>query len=140
VRTAENQVVVSTHSFSLGFGQYAYAAFEALIQQRTGGSFRQMLRAAANCPAVAQSVASKCVLGVCVGHAAQLEELCEAGLDKLAEEVRDRFVALDYEAIRLEEGRATISGTSLTDGVWDAQIDVGQGLRSVPATFTGTMQ
>jgi hypothetical protein len=133
-------LVLGTHSFSLGFGQYAYAGLEAIVEQRTGGSLREWLSTVAQCPVVAQAVASRCILSACVGHAEELEELCEKGLDKVAEEIRDRFVALDYEAIRFEEGRASLTTSGLGNGVWQAQIDVGQGLRSVPATFTGVMQ
>jgi len=85
------------------------------------------------------------VFGVCVGHRAELLELCERGLDEVVARARGKMEALRFDAIRLEAGEAALSqlgadgvAARLADGVWTAEIDASQGLRPVPATFTGS--
>ena len=81
---------------------------------------------------------NKCVLGVCVGHKAELTSICEAGLDEVVSRIHDQFSALEFDAIHFAAGTATITSTGLTNGTWTAEINAGQGLRHVPATFTAT--
>ena len=78
------------------------------------------------------------MLGVCVGHAAELTEICEAGLDEVVGRIHDKFSALRFDAIHFAAGSATITSGGLTNGVWTAEINAGQGLRHVPATFAAT--
>jgi hypothetical protein len=43
------------------------------------------------------------------------------------------------DALRFASGTATLDATATTmAGTWAAQINAGQGLRTAPATFTGT--
>jgi hypothetical protein len=98
-----------------------------------------------NCPHVAETIAHKCVLGVCVGHADLLEELCEAGLDEVVGIAHDKIAELRFDALHFAAGRARlVDGTgdgiadALAGGVWTAEINAGFGLRPVPATFTAT--
>ena len=133
------------HAFGLPYGHYAWQALEAGVTAQYGAGVRALLGAAVNCPAVADSVASKCVLGVCVGHRAQLLEICERGLDEVVDRAQDQFEAQRFDAIRLDAGTATIAApsadgiaTRIDGGIWAAQIDAGLGLRRAPATFTGT--
>ena len=49
------------------------------------------------------------------------------------------------DAVHFASGTATMNDTNsdgstdtLTSGVWNAEINAGQGLRTVPATFTAT--
>ena len=133
------------HAFGLPYGHYAWQALEAGVTAQYGAGVRDLLGAAVNCPAVADSVASKCVLGLCVGHRAQLLEICERGLDEVVDRAQDQFEAQRFDAIRLDAGTATIAApaadgiaTRIDGGIWAAQIDAGLGLRRAPATFTGT--
>jgi hypothetical protein len=140
----DGALALGDHRFGLPYGRYAWQSIEAAVTAKYGAGMRDLLGAAVNCPAIADTVASKCILGVCVGHEAQLLELCERGLDEVVGRARAKMEALRFDAIRLEAGTATLAdladdGTAarLTGGVWTAQIDASQGLRPVPATFTG---
>lgn len=137
-------LALGAHGFGLPYGHYAWQALEAGMTAQYGAGVRGLLGAAVNCPAVADSVASKCVLGVCVGHRAQLLEICERGLDEVVSRARAEFEAQRFDAIRLDAGTATLAApgpdgvaTQLDAGAWTARIDAGLGLRRAPATFTG---
>jgi hypothetical protein len=138
-------LALGDHRFGLPYGTYAWRGIEAAVTAQYGAGIRDLLGAAVNCPALADSIASKCVFGVCVGHRAELLQLCERGLDEVVGVARRKMEALRFDAIRLEAGAATLAdvaadGTAarLTGGVWTAQIDASQGLRAVPATFAAT--
>jgi hypothetical protein len=112
------------------------------VTTRFGAPPRTLLGDAVNCPAIAEVVANKCVLGACVGHRAELTEICERGLDEVIATARRKVEALRFDAIHLARGTATLVDADhdgradrLTDGVWTAEIDASQGLRAVPATF-----
>jgi hypothetical protein len=137
-------LVLGDHRFGIPFGGYAWQALESVAAARHGAGVRGLLGAAVDCPAVADTIASKCVLGVCVGHRDLLVELCERGLDEVVGLAQRRIADVRFDAIRLAAGTTGLAGadgagvaTRLTGGVWTAQIDAGQGLRPVPATFTG---
>jgi hypothetical protein len=136
-------LTLGDHRFGLPYGRYAWMAFEAAVTAQHGAGVRDLLGAAVNCPAVATAVANKCVLGLCVGHRAELLELCERGLDEVVGLAKNKMEAMRFDAIRLEAGTATLAGFAadgtaarLEGGVWTAEIDASQGLRPVPATFT----
>lgn len=140
---ADGALTLGDHRFGLPYGRYAWQAIEAKVEAQYGAQIRPLLGAAVNCPAVADAIADKCILGVCVGHRAELVELCERGLDEVVDRAKAKMEALRFDAIRLEAGTATLAGVGqdgtaarLEGGVWTAQIDASQGLRPVPATFT----
>jgi hypothetical protein len=141
---ARGALTLGDHGFGLPYGHYAWQALEAGVTAKYGAGVRDLLGAAVNCPALADTIANKCVLGVCVGHRAQLLELCERGLDEVVGLARDKFEAQRFDAIRLAAGTAKLAGLAadgtaarLEGGVWTAEIDAGLGLRHAPATFTG---
>jgi hypothetical protein len=137
-------LVVGDHRFGIAFGEYVWQALDAVAVARHGAGVRGLLGAAVDCPALADAVANHCVLGVCVGHRDLLVELCERGLDEVVGLAQRRIAEVRFDAIRLAAGTTRLAdpdgagiATRLTAGVWTAQIDAGQGLRPVPATFTG---
>lgn len=134
---AEASLTIGDHAFGLRYGEYAWAALEDAAQRRYGMSVREALGAIVDCPALAAEVADTCLAFVCVGHAAQLESLCEQGLDLAVAEARGRLEALRFDAVRFASGTASMRGVRLEDGIWTAAIDLGSGARDVPATFTG---
>lgn len=84
-------------------------------------------------------------VGVCVGHTAELTEICERGLDEVVERAHAKFLAYRFDALHLAAGTATLvdadadrTADALTAGRWTTEINAGQGLRAVPATFTAT--
>lgn len=132
--------------FGLAYGDYAWRAIEAASRSRFGGDVRDVLGAAIRCPEIARSVAARCVLDVCVGHEAELTSLCEDGLDAIVDLAHDRFAETRLDVLRLASGQATLVdgdgdgiAERVTRGSWQAELDVGQGLRHVPASFTGAL-
>jgi hypothetical protein len=142
---AHGSLKLGDHRFGIPFGTYAWQAVESETTAQYGAGIRRLLGEAVNCPAVATAVANKCVLGVCVGHRAGLLELCERGLDEVVNRAKAKVEEVRFDAIRLEAGAASLAevgadgvAARLVNGLWIAQIDASQGLRPVPATFTGT--
>ncbi len=132
---------IGSHRFGLLFGHAAYQAFESMVLARYGTDVRGLLGQAIDCPAVADDVANRCVLGVCVGHRSMLVDLCDGALDQAAQEIREQFDVFDAEVLRLSRGdvtiRSSLDGSELIDGTWVAEAELGQGLRSLPARFAG---
>jgi len=124
---------IGSHGYTIPYGEYVWQAIDAQLD------IRASLGAAVDCPALATAVSNKCVFGVCVGHEAELTEICERGLDEAVDRVHDEFTATELDLLQLASGTAQLSAdsTSMT-GTWIAQINVGQGLRNAPATFTAS--
>jgi hypothetical protein len=133
----EQDLVLGDHSFGLAYGELTFQALEQLALAETGGDLRAMLGQAVSCPAIAADVADTCVLGACIGHAAELQSLCELGLDEAVNQLHEELAAMRFDAVHLASGRAAVDGASLSGGSWTAEINLGQGLRGVPATFHG---
>jgi hypothetical protein len=138
------QLALGEQHFGLNYGEYAWQGIEAASTALFGGGVRDTLGKAVNCPALAQNVASKCVLNVCVGHETELRAICEGGLDAIVGFSHARMAEQRIEAFRLASGAARLVdddgdgvGDRIVDGVWDAKLNVGLGLRPVPATFLG---
>jgi hypothetical protein len=132
-------------AFGLLFGEYAWNAVNAACKAEFGGDIRTTLGNAVNCAAVAHTIANKCVLGVCVGHESLVNEVCEGGLDAMVNVMHDRFAQLNLEALHYASGAAQLvddDGDGVADrivnGTWDAEMNLGLGLRHTPATFTAT--
>jgi hypothetical protein len=138
-------LVVDEHSFGLPYGEYAYAAIEDAMQQKYDTDLRGALGTLFDCEGMAQSVAGQCVLSQCVGHRAELLGICEQGLDKVVEKIEEEITSYGFEALALageaeaidDDDPEGFANTLL--GVWDAQIDVSQGPRPLPAEFVGTL-
>ena len=136
---------VSEQHFGLNYGEYAWQGIEAASTALFGGTVRQVLGTAINCPKLADTIASKCVVGVCVGHKAELTNICNGGLDAAVDLVHDRLADMRIEALRLTSGTARLVdedgdgvGDKIVDGHWEASMNLGLGLRKAPATFTGS--
>jgi hypothetical protein len=143
--TSRSTLSIGDHMFSVAYGHYAWLALEAKITAEHGLNIRGLLGQAVNCPAIAATVANKCVWGQCVGHQAELTTICERGLDEAVSRAKAKLETFTFDALRLEAGSATMIDANndrlaerLTNGVWTAEINAGQGLRHAPATFTGT--
>lgn len=130
--------------FGLNYGEYAWRGIDAASTLLFGGGVRATLGTVINCPALAQTVASKCLLGVCVGHEAELRAICEGGLDAVVGFAHDKLAAMRLDVLHFAEGAARLVdddgdgvGDRIIDGVWQAELNLGLGLRHAPATFTG---
>ncbi|MBV8757115.1 MAG: hypothetical protein JO257_07575 [Deltaproteobacteria bacterium] len=136
---------VGDQGFGLLFGEYAWNAVNAACTAQFGGDIRTTLGHAVNCAGIAHTIANKCVLGVCVGHEQLVDDMCEGGLDAIVNVMHDRFAQLNLEALHYNSGAARLvdddgDGVAdrIVDGTWDAQLNLGLGLRHTPATFAGT--
>jgi len=136
---------VGDQAFGLLFGEYAWNAVNAACKAEFGYDIRGTLGHAINCAGIAHTIANKCVLGVCVGHESLVDEICEGGLDAVVNVMHDRFAQLNLEALHYASGTAQLvdddgDGVAdrIVDGTWDAQMNLGLGLRHTPATFTAT--
>ena len=136
--TTRGTLTIGEHLFAVSYGEYAWQALEAKITADTGDGIRATLGAAVNCPLVAARVAANCVLGVCVGHTAELTSICERGLDEVVDRAHAKLATFRFDVFHLEAGTAAVSAHGLTDGIWTAEINAGQGLRHTPATFSAT--
>lgn len=141
---ADATLALGAHTFGLPYGRIAWRAMEDLVRARYGRDLRALLGDQVRCPAIAATVADQCVLGVCVGHESDLRAICEAGLDRAVAELRTRVEAAAVTPIALDAGAATFLDddgdhvASSLDGTWTARLDLGQGLRAAPSTFTGS--
>jgi len=141
--SSKGTLTIGDHLFSVSYGEYAWQALEAKLTADHGAGIRATLGAAVNCPLIASRVASKCVLGVCIGHAAELTSICERGLDEVVDRAHAKLATFRFDAFHVETGHATMVDITkdgvadrLDNGVWTAEINAGQGLRHAPATFT----
>ena len=135
---------VGDQAFGLLFGEYAWQAVNNECKNLFGADIRGTLGKAVNCPALAKSISGKCVLFVCVGHESLLNDVCEGGLDAVVQVMHDKFDSYNIEALHYAAGAATLvdsDGDGVADhiatGTWDAEMNLGLGLRHTPATWTG---
>lgn len=142
----DDALVLGDHAFGFPYGEHAWMALDYAMHVQYGTDLRGAMGAIVDCSSIAATVADQCILGLCVGHEDELAALCEEGLDLLVDELHAQFSALRFDAVRLAHGQATLADAgpadgradALVDGVWQASIDLGQGPREVPASFTGT--
>jgi len=145
VVVAEGGVLTfSEQHFGLNYGEYAWQGIEAASTAVFGTDVRATVGNAINCPALAKTISDKCVAFVCVGHETELRNICEGGLDAIVNFAHDRMAAMRLEALHLATGGARLVdedgdgvGDQLVDGTWDAELNIGLGLRHAPATFEG---
>lgn len=130
--------------FGLNYGEYAWQGLEAVSTASFGGDIRATLGAAIKCDQLAAQIAGKCALGVCVGHESDLRSVCTGGLDAIVDLAHERLAAQRLEALHFAAGDATLVdddadgvGDRIVDGTWDAELNIGLGLRYAPATFEG---
>ncbi|MBS1119723.1 MAG: hypothetical protein H6Q90_1951 [Deltaproteobacteria bacterium] len=139
------KLTFSEQHFGLAYGEYAWQALEAISTQTFGQDIRGTLGKALNCPVLAKSVADKCVLGVCVGHETEIASICSVGLDLVVSIAHDQMSALRLDVLHFASGTATLVdedgdgvGDKVVDGTWNAELNLGLGLRHAPAAFEGS--
>lgn len=137
-------IVFGEQHFGLNYGEYAWQAIEGVTMAAFGTTIKGTLLTAMNCPAIAQAVADKCVLGVCVGHETEIRNVCVGGISAIVDFVHDQIAAHRIEALHFASGGARLVdddadgvGDRIVDGDWDAEMNFGLGLRHTNATFSG---
>ncbi|HUQ05637.1 MAG TPA: hypothetical protein VM261_24205 [Kofleriaceae bacterium] len=145
---ANNRLALGAHAWGFPYGKIVWRAIEDQVEARYGTDLRGLLGRQVDCPGMAAWVADRCYLGVCVGHESDLRSVCEAGLDYAVAKVREKVEAAQVQPLTLDAGAAQMYDAAFSDnvcsvidgGVWTARLDVGNGLRAAPATFTGERQ
>lgn len=137
-------IVFGEQHFGLNYGEYAWQAIEGVTMAAFGTTIKGTFLKAMNCPALAQAVADKCVLGVCVGHETEIRSVCVGGISAIVDFVHDQVAAHRIEALHFASGGARLVdddadgvGDRIVDGDWDAEMNFGLGLRHTNATFSG---
>lgn len=141
---ADGSLSLGDQRFGITYGAYAWQGIDAASAHIYGDTVRATLGAAINCPALATTISKQCLLDVCVNHEAELRDVCEGGLDKLVDFTREKFSAIKVEELHFSKGEARLvdddgDGVNdrIADGVWQAELNLGLGLRSVTAKFSG---
>jgi len=139
---------ISDHAFNLPFGRYASPALDAILLAQYGTpNVAAYLSDAVGCAGLGAYVAAQCVSIVCVGHASDLTDMCQGGLAEGARQIDAQIQAIDFEAIRFQQGTATAVGadpihpentTALQAGTWTVTVDFGNGPNPANATFSAT--
>ena len=135
---------LSEQHFGLNYGEYAWQGMEYASTHLFGGDIRTTLGKAIDCAGLAKTISDKCVLAACVGHETELRSICNGGLDALVDFTHDRIAEQRLEVFHLASGTARLVdddsdgyGDRIVDGVWQAEMNLGLGLRKAPATFDG---
>jgi hypothetical protein len=136
------QLALGSEDFGFEYGEYAWQAVNNETTKLFGADIRTMLGNAVNCPALGAKIANECVLGVCVGHADIVAGACSAGLDFVVDQMHQKFDSIDITAVQFASGTGTLVDDNgdgvadrITTGAWDAELNVGLGLRPTGATF-----
>ncbi|CAN5554619.1 hypothetical protein BH11MYX1_BH11MYX1_04850 [soil metagenome] len=131
--------------FGLNYGEYAWQAINAATTADFGMDIHGVISHGLDCPHLAQAVADKCVLGVCVGHQTELASICQGGVDFLIDQLHQSIAALRIDAFHLTSGTSTLVDDDqdgiaerIIAGTWTAELNLGAGPRHAPATFTGS--
>ncbi len=135
-------VKLGEQHFGLDYGEYAWEGLDAASQALFGDDIRGALGNAINCPNLAHNIADKCVFTVCVGHQAELTAICEGGLDAIVNFAHDRMAALRLDVLHLASGQGQLIDDNgdgafdrITGGTWQAELNLGLGLRPTTASF-----
>lgn len=127
--------------FGLAFGAHAWQAINLATTQMYGGDLSALQNI--NCDTVAQKVAARCVSGTCVGHIAELVDVCQRGMQSLVDHLRDELAPIDMTTFRFTRGDGHLvdhDGDGIADeiagGAWQLESDAGTGTRTTSIAFT----
>jgi hypothetical protein len=140
---------IGDHAFHLPLGDFALVAVNQAISAKLGvPDLRGAIGLLIDCGGLAQEISSKCLFNVCVGHKAELEAFCDAGLDQVAARIEDKIAAIDYAELQLAAGQAVLVDgkadaaadgrvDAMEQGAWQAVFDLDGHDLAVEASFTG---
>ncbi|HYU15980.1 MAG TPA: hypothetical protein VEL05_07915 [Candidatus Acidoferrum sp.] len=137
------EIAFADHAFDLPFSDLAVVGLNQFVAQSFGvADLRGALGQLFDCPALAEDVASQCLVPaiLCVGHRDELEQLCEAGLDQVTADIENRLRVLDFASMRFEAGQAILNRgadgvVDSIDGSWQTIVHVDQADVPMPAPF-----
>lgn len=115
---------IGNHAFHLPLGDFAQLGIALAMQQTFGvADLRAAVGAIFDCPALAESVATRCLGPICVGNQDTLLQVCESGLDLVVAEIEERITAFDFTEIRFAQGDAVLRDAADDGGAVDGIID-----------------
>lgn len=148
-RIEDGRVDVGAHLVGLPLGGFVKVGMDTLAKKRFGtDNLRSALGEVLDCGAMATYVGTSCVGPVCVGHEAEIAQLCRDGLDVVVRSIHDELDALQF-GLKMEAGDARLWDAATTAGARDGavdRLDKGEwtvkakyltGERAMEADFTG---
>jgi len=116
--------MIGEQHFGLNYGEYAWQAVTLAVTSELGTDVHDTISNALNCPHLAQSVADKCVLGVCVGHATEIASISPERRrpPRRSDPLHQQFSALRLEVFHLISGHAKLVDDD-QDGIADHIVD-----------------
>jgi hypothetical protein len=136
---------LADQSFSLAYGEYAWLGVNHASTQVLGADVRTLLGNVVDCPTLANAVASKCVLALCVGHETELDAICRGGLDALVDSVHARFATYRFDELRLRDGAGRLVDEDsdgiadrIENGTWGVEIVTGGVSHRASARWTAS--
>jgi hypothetical protein len=145
--TEGGNITFADQHFGLNYGEYAWQAIDQFSINTFGGDIKSVFVGALNCPGIADTVANKCVLGVCIGHETEIRNVCEGGAGFIVDFLKAEVVKHRIEALHFASGTARMvddDGDGIADkiveGEWNAEMNFGLGLRHTNATFEGSRE
>ncbi|HEY8073954.1 MAG TPA: hypothetical protein VIF62_07590 [Labilithrix sp.] len=146
------RLTISDHSFPLPIGAFVVLGADKLAQDLFGAKdIRDALGRVVDCHTVAQNVSKECVgidpVQVCVGHASDIENFCNSGLDTIVSAVQSGLKMISLPLLHMKMGTGQMWDQPADGGPLDAVADridngfwsmgVGKEDKPVAATFTG---
>lgn len=140
--SAGGALALGEQRFSIAFGSHAWQGINLASTSMFGAPIETTLTTGIDCRVVAQAVAARCYNGTCVGHATQLEAVCRAGTGALVADLAAQVGAFQLGAFRFVRGTGRLvddnangEAERIVDGTWQAEVDIGTGMKTVNATF-----
>jgi len=112
------------HAFHLPLGDFAVIGIDLAVQQTFGvEDLRAALGAVVDCPGLAESVATRCIGPICVGHRDEVQAVCESGLDLVVAQIEERITSIDFTEMRFSQGDAVLRDAGEDGGAQDGLVD-----------------
>ena len=142
-------IEIGDHAFHMPLGDFALVGFNQALSGLFGAAdLTALLGNMIDCPGLAANIADKCVGPVCVGHEAEIEQLCLAGIDLVVAQIEQRIASIEFVEIHHAAGSGVLLGEAKQDGTatefdaieagtWDASVNLDGVIAPVGATFVG---
>jgi hypothetical protein len=132
-------LALGEHRFKLALGSHTWHGLNLAVETKYGGDLSIVEHL--DCDAVAQSVAARCVSGVCVGHASDILAVCQQGVTNLVDHLRDQLSPIVLDAHLVSGTAHLVDGdqngvAEQIVGTWDAETDAGTGVHAAQISFT----
>lgn len=124
-------VTFGEQTFGLAFGSHAWHAINLASTQQYGTEVVAALSQSVNCRLVALTVATKCYSTSCVGHASQLEAVCQKAFQLMVTELSTRVGEQGLDELHVASGTARLIDSNIDgladtiEGAWNVDLLTG---------------